>query len=63
MPEEKLEEPKVQPKKCHPFSITPSHDEYEEPEPILDATSIQEQMDRGEGMGVDDVKTYHRTEK
>jgi hypothetical protein len=36
---------------------------YEDPQPILDASSIQEQMDRGEGMGVDDVKTYHRTEK
>lgn len=36
---------------------------YKEPEPILDSSSDFEKMDRGEGMGVDDVKTYHRTEK
>ncbi len=36
---------------------------YPEPEPVLDPTSDFEQMDRGEGFGVDDEKTYHRTEK
>jgi len=36
---------------------------YPEAEPILDPTSTFEEMDRGEGMGVDDVKTYHREEK
>jgi hypothetical protein len=36
---------------------------FPEPEPIVDATSDFEQMDRGDGFGVDDVRTYHRTEK
>jgi hypothetical protein len=36
---------------------------YLEAEAILDATCIFEEMDRGEGMAVDDEKTYHRTEK
>jgi hypothetical protein len=36
---------------------------YAEPQPIIDATSDFEQMDRGEGWGVDDEPTYHRTEK
>ena len=36
---------------------------YPEAEPILDPTSGFEEMDRGEGMAVDDEKTYHRTEK
>ena len=45
------------------FFRTASHDTYTEPEPIVDATSDFEQMDRGDGFGVDDEKTYHRTEK
>lgn len=45
------------------FHREASRDTYAEPEPILDASSVQEQIDRGEGMGVDDEKTYHRTEK
>ena len=45
------------------FPRTASHDKYDKPEPILDASCIMEQADRGEGMGVDDVKTYHRMEK
>jgi hypothetical protein len=45
------------------FSKVPVHEPYPEPEPILDPTSDFEEMDRGEGMGVDDIKTYHRTEK
>ena len=36
---------------------------YDEPRPILDPSCGFEQVDRGEGMGVDDEKTYHRTEK
>jgi hypothetical protein len=36
---------------------------YPEAEPILDPTSVFEEADRGEGMGVDDEKTYHRQEK
>lgn len=36
---------------------------YVEPEPILDASCEFEKADRGEGMAVDDVKTYHRTER
>ena len=36
---------------------------YEEPQPILDPSCGFEEMDRGEGMAVDDEKTYHRTEK
>lgn len=38
-------------------------DRFPEPEPILDPTSDFEQMDRGDGFGVDDHPTYHRTEK
>jgi hypothetical protein len=49
--------------KARPFPLTPSHDKFEEPEPILDPTCGFEEMDRGEGMAVDDIKTYHRTEK
>jgi hypothetical protein len=45
------------------FSRVPVHEPYDEPEPILDSTCVMEQVDRGEGMGVDDEKTYHRTEK
>ncbi len=36
---------------------------YPEAEPILDSTCSFEEMDRGEGMAVDDEKTYHHTEK
>ena len=36
---------------------------YAEPQSIIDATSDFEQMDRGEGWGIDDEKTYCRTEK
>jgi hypothetical protein len=45
-----------------PFSYQ-TQKRYPEPEPILDPTCGFEEMDRGEGMGVDDEKTYHRTEK
>jgi hypothetical protein len=45
------------------FSLVALHEAYGEPEPILDASCDFEKMDRGEGMGVDDEKTYHRTEK
>jgi len=51
------------PPKRREFPREASHDTYTEPEPIVDASSVQEQVDRGEGMGVDDEKTYHRTEK
>lgn len=54
---------KQTPSKLAPFSRTVSHERYPEPEAILDASCIMEQMDRGEGMGVDDEKTYHRTER
>jgi hypothetical protein len=47
----------------HKFSRVPIEEEFTEPETILDSSSIFEQDDRGEGMGVDDEKTYHRTEK
>jgi hypothetical protein len=49
----------------HPpkFSRVASHEKYTEPEPILDPTCGFEEMDRGEGMAVDDIKEYHRTEK
>ena len=45
------------------FFRVASHKRYTHPEPILDPTCVQEQMDRGDGMGVDDQKTYHHTEK
>jgi len=45
-----------------PFSYQ-TQKRYPEAEPILDPTCGFEEVDRGEGMGVDDVKTYHRTEK
>jgi hypothetical protein len=45
------------------FPYTASHETYSEPEPILDPSCGFEEMDRGEGMAVDDEKTYHRTEK
>ena len=34
-----------------------------EPQPIIDASSDFEEMDRGNGWGIDDKKTYCRTEK
>lgn len=49
-------------KKKHPFS-TQTQPRYDEAEPILDPTCCFEEMDRGEGMAVNDEKTYHRTEK
>jgi hypothetical protein len=49
--------------KLRKFPRTASHETYIEPEPILDPTCGFEEMDRGEGMAVDDEKTYHRTEK
>jgi hypothetical protein len=45
-----------------PFSYF-TQKRYPEPEAILDPTCDFEEMDRGEGMAVDDIKTYHRTEK
>ena len=58
MPDEKQAQPK--PRK---FAREASHEAYREPEPILDPSCDFEKMDRGEGMAVDDEKTYHRTEK
>jgi hypothetical protein len=58
MAEEKKEQPKAR-----KFPLEASHEIYSEPEPILDPSCTFEEMDRGEGMGVDDEKTYHRTEK
>jgi len=62
MPDVKSDEKAMQ-HKPRPFSTTPSHEKYPEPEPILDPSCGFEEMDRGEGMAVDDEKTYHRTEK
>ena len=62
MTETKLEEKREPP--VHPkFPYQASHETYAEPQPILDPSCVMEQMDRGEGMGVDDEKTYHHTEK
>ena len=36
---------------------------FAEPQPIIDASSDFEDMDRGDGWGIDDEKTYCRTEK
>lgn len=47
----------------HKFFRAASHETYPEPEPILDPSCDFEKMDRGEGMAVDDEKTYHRQEK
>jgi hypothetical protein len=58
MPEEKLDIKK----KEIPFSYQ-TQERYPEAEPILDPTCGFEEVDRGEGMGVDDERTYHRTEK
>ena len=41
----------------------PTEARYPEPHAICDATSDFEEMDRGDGWGIDDEKTYHRTEK
>ena len=46
-----------------PFSTHAMHEVYPEPEMILDPSSVMEQEDRADGLGVDDVKTYHRTER
>jgi hypothetical protein len=63
MLEEKPKEKEVQQdKKKIPFSHQ-TQNRYPEAEPILDPTCGFEEMDRGEGMAVDDEKTYHRTEK
>lgn len=48
--------------KKHSFSYD-TEKRYTEAEAILDPTCIFEEMDRGDGMAVDDEKTYHRTEK
>ena len=45
-----------------PFSRDTQH-EYPDAEAILDPSCTFEEMDRGEGMGVDDIKTYTRQEK
>jgi hypothetical protein len=60
-----IEEPKEREKHSEPrkFSYTVSHQPFAEPEPILDPSSFFEEMDRGEGMAVDDEKTYGHTEK
>ncbi|HEY3839432.1 MAG TPA: hypothetical protein VGL72_22830 [Bryobacteraceae bacterium] len=57
------QEPVEQVHHPHQFSRVPTHDKFTEPEPILDSSCDFEKMDRGEGMAVDDVKTYHRTER
>ena len=62
MPDVKSDHPEVK-REHRPFPRTPSHEKFTEPEPILDPTCGFEEMDRGEGMAVDDEKTYHRTEK
>ena len=62
MPEEKDHQPDHSSKKKDPFSHQ-TQERYADAEPILDSTCCFEEMDRGEGMGVDDEKTYHRTEK
>lgn len=45
------------------FFRAASHETYPEPEAILDPSCDFEKLDRGEGMAVDDEKTYHREEK
>jgi len=62
MPEERLDTSRRPPNE-RKFPITASHEPYTEPEPILDPSCGFEQMDRGEGMGVDDEKTYYHTER
>lgn len=62
MPAEELDTTRRKPK-GREFPVVASHTPYTEPEPILDSSCGFEEMDRGEGMAVDDEKTYHRTEK
>jgi hypothetical protein len=62
MRDDKDNRPEKTSKKQHPFSHQ-TQERYAEPEPILDPTCGFEEMDRGEGMAVDDEKTYHRTER
>jgi hypothetical protein len=58
------QEPETHEDNKHPrFLHVPDRHPYPEPEPYQDGTSRFEQDDRGDGMGVDDEKTYHRTEK
>lgn len=52
-----------EPEKMKPLKSDRPHEVYTEPRPILDPDCEFEKADRGEGMGVDDVKTYHATEK
>jgi len=61
MPDKNNEQPDMDKKKI-PFSHH-TQKRYPEAEPIQDSTCPFEEMDRGEGMAVDDEKTYHRTEK
>ncbi len=61
MPNEKNDQSDKNKRKM-PFS-SHTQERYPEVEPILDPTCGFEEVDRGEGMGVDDEKTYHRTEK
>jgi hypothetical protein len=64
MPIDKVEEKaEERDSKTRKFPRTASREKYIQPQPILESSCIQEQMDRSEGMGVDDEKTYHRTEK
>jgi hypothetical protein len=64
MPQFEKDEAKSEPIHHPPkFSRIASHEKYTEPEPILDPTCGFEEVDRGEGMAVDDIKEYHRTEK
>jgi len=46
----------------HSFSYD-TEKRYPEAEANLDPMCIFEEMDRSDGMAVDDEKTYHRTEK
>lgn len=65
MPDKTPDETKDQPdetRKMAPFSSR-IQKRYPDAEAILDPTCCFEEMDRGEGMAVDDEKTYHRTEK
>ena len=61
MPNKKNDQPDKD-RKMAPFS-TQTQKRYPEAEAILDPTCTFEEMDRGEGMAVDDEKTYHRNEK
>ncbi len=61
MPEETSEDKRKPKPKKQPFDHT--QERYSDVQPIQDSSCVFEEMDRGEGMGVDDEKTYHRTEK